>query len=115
MNFRTLRVGKLIREELGALIIRKLEFPGVVVTITEVEVSKKLDTARVKMSVIPTGTADGALATLREARGRLQYLLTRKLNIKPMPKILFELDERPEKAAGVEKILLEEENKGTAG
>jgi ribosome-binding factor A len=114
MNFRTLRVGKLIREELGALILRELEFPGAIATITEVEVSKKLDTARVRVSVIPSDAADDALATLREARGRLQYLLTRKLNIKPMPQIVFEIDERPEKAAGVEKILIEEENKGAA-
>jgi ribosome-binding factor A len=114
MNFRTLRVGNLIREELGALILRNVEFDGALVTITEVDVTKKLDTARVKVSIIPSNRAKDALASLTKARGELQFQLGRKLNIKPMPKIMFEIDHRPEHAAKVEKILLDEDPKTPA-
>lgn len=108
MNHRSLRVASLIREELSIIVLRNMEFPGALVTITEVHVDKKMDTARVRVSVIPSHKAGDALAALAEARGKLQHLLNQKLNIKPMPRILFEIDYRNEHAAAVEKILLEE-------
>ncbi|MEK7608685.1 MAG: ribosome-binding factor A [Patescibacteria group bacterium] len=108
MNYRPLRVGKLIREELGMLIQRELEFPGALVTITEVEVAKKLDLARVLVSIIPSNKVEESLKELNRRRDHLQYLLLRKINIKPMPQILFEIDFGPENAAKVEKALLGE-------
>ncbi len=109
MNYRSLRVSNLIRDELTKIILREVEFePGVLVTVTEVEADKKLDDAAVRVSVLPSVKADGALKVLRARTGELQHLLSRKLNIKPMPRIRFELDRGPEKAAGVEKILLDE-------
>lgn len=108
MNYRNLRVGNLIREELGKIIVRETEFPGALVTITEVEVDRKLGGANVKISVIPSEKAEVALKEFVKMRGKLQHLLNNKLNIRPMPRIRFEIDRGPEKAANVEKILLEE-------
>ncbi len=108
MNFRPLRVGKLIREELSELILREVEFPNAVATITEVAVDKKMDTARVYVSVIPSAKAPEVLKTLNAARNELQFQLLKKINIKPMPHILFEIDHGPENAAAVEKALLNE-------
>jgi ribosome-binding factor A len=109
MNRRPLRVQSLIREELSKLILRELEFPGALVTITEVEVNKKLDTAKVMVSIIPSSLAPKALILLGKSAGELQYLLMKKINIKPLPRIHFELDRGPENAAAVEKRLLENE------
>ena len=111
MNYRSQRVGKLIREELSKLIGKELEFEGSLVTVTEVEVEKKLEHATAMVSVWPAERAAGVLKTLAGARNRLQGLLLRKMNIRPMPQIHFELDRGPEHAAGVEKALLEEDNK----
>lgn len=111
MNHRSERVSKLIREELSKLILKELEFPGALATITEVEVDKKLENARVMVSVIPSSSAPAALKELGEAAGNLQYLLLKKINIKPMPRIVFELDHGPENAAVVEKLLIEDNNK----
>ncbi|OGY97630.1 MAG: hypothetical protein A2681_02185, partial [Candidatus Liptonbacteria bacterium RIFCSPHIGHO2_01_FULL_56_18b] len=107
MNFRTLRVGNLIRDELGKLLIKEMELPGVVATITEVVVDKSMDSAEVRVSVIPSEKSEATVKVLRIAQGHLQYLLSKKLNIRPMPRIRFELDRGPEKAARVEKLLLE--------
>ena len=103
--FRSERVQKLIREELAKIVIREMEFPGALVTITEVAVDKKLEHAKVRVSVIPSAAADGALDALKKRTGELQYLLTRKINIKPMPRIAFLPDHGPERAAVVEKLL----------
>lgn len=107
MNFRDLRMGQLIRDELSQYILKTMEFEnGAFVTLTEVEVTKKLDHAKVRFSVIPSPEAASVLKKLRENRGRLQHFLNHKLNIKPMPLIDFEIDRGPENAANVEKALL---------
>lgn len=95
------RVSSLIREELNNLILRNLEFPNCLVTITGVAVSPKLEHAKVKINVIPREKILKVLKILEENRRRLQHLLLKKINIKPMPQIRFE----------VEKFLPEEQNK----
>jgi len=107
MNFRPVRVAQLIRDYLSEIVAREVEFPGALVTITEVEVGKKLDAAKVLVSVYPAASAEISMKTLEGARHALQFQLGRKLNIKPMPELNFELDTGPENAAKVEKALLE--------
>ena len=111
MDRRPLRVQKLVREELSIIILRELEFGGALATITEVEVDKKLENARVKFSVLPADATERIFKILENNTGRLQHLLAKKLNIKPMPRIRFEIDRGPENAARVEKALLEDNNK----
>ena len=112
MKHRPERVQKLIREELSKIILKELEFGDALATITEVEVDKNLGLARVMISVLPSSKEAQALSIARKAAGNLQYLLMKKINIKPMPKILFELDRGPRHAADVEKLLLDEGNEG---
>ena len=102
------RVSKLIKEYLNELILRYSEFPGALATITEVEVSPNLKTAKVKISVLPTEKSADVLKILSKRAGELQYLLNRKLNIRPMPRIEFVLDFGLEKAARIEKQLMNE-------
>ncbi len=108
MNYRSQRVGKLVREELSKIIARELEFENILATITEVEVDKKLEIAKTRISVWPVEKSKDVLNELNKARNFLQTALFKKLNIRPMPKIQFEIDHGPEHAAGVEKALLEE-------
>lgn len=107
MNYRSNRVSNLIRDEISILIKRELEFPNAFPTVTEVQVTKKLDEAKVLVSVLPSKEAANVLGILSGARNRLQHLLIKKLNIKPMPHIYFEIDRGLENAANVEKRLLE--------
>lgn len=96
----------MIQEELAKIILREIEFPEALVTITGVDVDKKLETAVVRLGVLPPSSSGEVIKTVEGARGRLQRLLTKKINIKPMPRIRFEIDRGPENAAAVEKLLL---------
>jgi ribosome-binding factor A len=107
-TYRPERVSDLIIEELNNLILREIEVPGALITITDVEVAKDLSRALVKISVIPSGKSKEVLKVLESKRKHFQYLLIRKMNIRPMPQIFFKIDLGPEKAAIVEKRLLEE-------
>lgn len=106
--FRSERVSSLIREELSKIIIREMEFGKALVTITEVVVDKKMEGAKVMLSVIPSEDDAAVLQELAKSVGHLQHLLMKKINIKPMPRIAFEIDRGPENAAKVEKALLGE-------
>ena len=105
------RVGSLIREELSQLILRETEFPGALITITDVIVDKKMENAKVMISAIPLDRAVGALKVLNHMIGNLQHLLNHKMNIRPMPRISFQIDGGLENAAKVEKTLMEVEKK----
>ena len=101
------RVSELIRKELGELILRQLEFPGAIMTIVDVEVTKKIDYARIHCSVIPSSKSNDVLRVLNSAKFRLQGDLLRKINIRPMPELSFIIDHGTEKAADIEKIMIE--------
>ncbi|MDP3901953.1 MAG: ribosome-binding factor A [bacterium] len=100
------RISKLIMEYLNELLIRDVETPGTLVTITNVDVAKDLSRAAVRISVLPSDKANIVLKKFDDIRGYLQYKLLRKLNIRPLPKIYFEIDRGPEQAAAVERALL---------
>lgn len=89
-TFRKERVGELIREELSKIFARDVEF-GAFVTIVSVEVSEKLEEARIKVSVIPEVKAKEVYDLLQDERRELQFKLLRKINIKPMPRLEFGL------------------------
>ncbi len=110
MNYRPLRVEKLIQAELTHILQREVEQePGTLCTVTGVSVDKKLEHARIKVGILPPGKEPEAMGRLKAAQGELQYLLMKKLNIKPLPRIEFVYDDGAENAAGVEKILLDNE------
>ena len=101
------RVESLLKEELNKIILKEMEFPDTLVTITEVKIQKDLDYATINISVLPNEKSDKVLKNLEKSRGYLQHLLLKKINIKPMPEIRFNLDIGFKKAAEVEKALLE--------
>ena len=102
------RVSKLIREELSKIIIKEMEFPGILVTLTNVEIDKKMEHAKVGVSVLPETAEEKVIHDLTSRCGWLQHLLFVKINIRPMPMIAFHADRGYENAAEVEKALLKE-------
>lgn len=111
MNYRRQRFANLIKEELSKIIVKEIEFFGCLVTITDVDVNEKLEAAIVYFSVIPSKDFEKAEKIFKKNSRHLQYLLMKKINVKPMPEIVFKPDHGQEKAAGIEKILLEDKIK----
>lgn len=103
---RPLRLGSLIREELGQILLREMEFGGVLVTITDVDVSGHLENAKVKVSVLPFTKSENVLRALHKRQGDFQHKLNHKLNIWPMPRIEFVCDAGPAHAAKIEGTIL---------
>ena len=106
---RQLRVGELVKQNIGELLIRnEAKIPLInskLVTITEVRMTPDLKTARVY--VIPLG-GKGTKETVRiltEYSHLVRRALSKRLDIKFLPKLTFVEDNSFEYAEKIEKII----------
>ena len=106
---RQLRVGELVKQNLGELFIRNEakipSFNSKLITVTEVRMTPDLKTARVY--VIPLGGI-GTKETVRiltEYSHLVRRALSKRLDIKFLPKLTFVEDNSFEYAEKIEKII----------
>lgn len=103
MTNRLKRVNELIKEELGKIIVQEVEFPEKsIVTVTRVDASANLKQAQVYVAVIGR---DKAIDILKRKIYDIQHILNRRLNMRPVPKIIFKQEKETEKAAKIEELL----------
>lgn len=110
MNYRNLRVAKLIKAELSPILMKEIEFEGALITINEVDVYKDILNARIKLGVLPADKAAEALKIIEKRASFLRGLLLKKINIKPMPRLSFEIDRGAEAADDFDKAFLKSKN-----
>ena len=106
---RQLRVGELVKQNLGELFIRnEAKIPSLnskLITVTEVRMTPDLKTARVY--VIPLGGIDTkeTVRILTEYSHLVRKALSKRLDIKFLPKLTFVEDNSFEYAERIEKII----------
>ena len=106
---RQLRVGELVKQNLGELFIRnEAKIPSInskLITVTEVRMTPDLKTARVY--VIPLGGVDmkETVSALTEYSHLVRKALSKRLDIKFLPKLTFVEDNSFEYAEKIEKII----------
>ena len=108
---RQLRVGELVKQNLGELLIRnEAKIPNLnskFITVTEVRMTPDLKTARVY--VIPLGGTDTkeTVKILTEYSHLVRKALSKRLDIKFLPKLTFVEDNSFEYAEKIERIIKE--------
>jgi ribosome-binding factor A len=105
MTKRLQRVNELLRREISQLLLRQFGFRDVFVTITRVETSIDLRQAKIKISIMPLEKSQQILRILEKNIFSLQQLLNKKLIMRPVPKIRFEIDKSAIDAQRVEELL----------
>ena len=106
---RQLRVGEMIKQSLGMIFIKnEAKVPNLEtnkITVTEVKMSQDLKVA--KAFVLPLGgeNADEVVNILREFSFLIRKVLSKKIVIKFLPKILFAKDESFDYAEKIEKLI----------
>ena len=106
---RQLRVGELVKQNLGELFIRnEAKIPNInskLITVTEVRMTPDLKTARVY--VIPLGGVDTkeTVKILTEYSHLVRKALSKRLDIKFLPKLTFVEDNSFEYAEKIERII----------
>ena len=101
-----------MRREVNEIIRRELNIPpSIILTVTDVTLSKDYKNCRVYYSVF-TYKAEEQNKTERETAGLLnskrnlfKFIIGKNMKIKNVPDVSFELDSTPVRAAEVEKLL----------
>ena len=111
VNHRHLRVGELVKQNLGQIFLRnEAKIPSLntkLVTVTEVRMSLDLKSARAY--VIPLGgkETEKTVNTLTEFSHLVRKALSKKLDIKFLPKLHFVGDDSFDYAERIEKLIKE--------
>ncbi len=108
MKIRPERVANLMRRELADILRTRMRDPrlGEWVSVTDVEVTEDLSSAKVFVSILPTGEErDRTLQVLQNAAGFVRRELAPRLGLREVPEIHFRLDSSIERGARVEDLL----------
>ncbi len=106
---RQLRVGEMIKQALGIIFVRgEAKLPNLDtnnITVTEVRMSPDLKTA--KAFVLPLGGKNSTevIDTLKEFSYMVRKVLSKKITIKFLPKLLFVKDESFDYAEKIENLI----------
>ncbi|MGH2951942.1 MAG: 30S ribosome-binding factor RbfA [Solirubrobacterales bacterium] len=101
------RVNEVMREVIGSAISTELEDPRIgFATVTAVETSSDLRSARVYVSVLgERSEREATLAALGSSHGVLQSAIARQMRIKRTPTLSFHYDEGPERGVRLARLL----------
>ena len=106
---RQLRVGEMIKQALGMIFLREeAKLPNIItkeITVTEVRMSQDLKIA--KAFVLPLGgkNAQEIVDKLKEFSFVIRKVLSKKITMKYLPKILFVKDESFDYAEKIENLI----------
>jgi ribosome-binding factor A len=103
------RVNEVLREVVGAAIADDLEDPRIgFVTVTSVETSPDLRSARVYVSVLgDEGEREATLGALRSSHGVIQSRIAAETRMKRTPTLTFHYDETIEQGVRISRLLEE--------
>jgi ribosome-binding factor A len=105
------RINEVLREVVGAAISNDLSDPRIgFVTVTSVETSPDLRTAKVFVSVLGSEEErEATLEGLRSSHGVLQSRIAAETRMKRTPTLTFRYDDTIEKGARISELLEEQE------
>ena len=103
---RTKKLNDLLRDEVGKILKGELDLDdGTLVTVVRACISPTLEHATVWISVFPDSKRDAVLQKINRKIYFLQQLFNKRLAMRPVPKIRFEIDRTEEGAAQIERLI----------
>jgi len=95
-----------LRDEVGKIIHNEIVLTDkILITVTEAEVSPTLEHATIRISVYPKDKEKTVLKEIKKDIYQIQQILNRRLVMRPVPKIRFEIDISEKHASRIEEIL----------
>ncbi len=100
------RVGSLIQHALARILIQEIQDSSSgLITVTRVEVSADLKTARVTLSAYGEVDKKQLLDGLERRKGYLRKALASEIKLKYNPTLIFDLDKTPEYESRIDSLL----------
>ena len=105
MSERLKKLNDLLRDEVGKILMAELEKEDdVLVTVTGADVSPTLEHATIKISIFPLNKAKKVIEKIEKQIYHIQQLLNKRLTMRPVPKIRFEIDSTEERASQIDEL-----------
>ena len=105
-------VNSLLKREVSKILQREISFPaGILVTLTKAEATANLIEAKIYISAFPEDKSEDVLKILKKEVPGIQKEINKKLNMRPVPKIIFVLDKNSSAVGRVEELLNQLKNK----
>ncbi len=106
MSQRISRVNELLKREISNFVEKSFEFPGVLVTIHDVDTATDLKTAKVFVGVIGSATESKEIVDrLNHKRGMIQNAVMKRVVLRNTPQLTFKVDDSVERGVKVLDIL----------
>jgi len=106
MSQRLNRINKLIKQEVSQLLLKEINFGDILVTVIDVATSPDLRQAKIKITILPEEKSGIALRLIEKNIYAIQQILNKRIQIRCVPKIIFEIDKGEINAQRVEELLL---------
>jgi len=105
-NYRIDQINNVLQKVLAEMIAKDFcSSRDSLVSLTRVECSGNLQEAKVFISVLPDQKRDATVASLNRGIHFFQEKVNKKLKMRPVPRIFFVGDSKPEEAQQVETLL----------
>lgn len=113
MSQRLDRINELLKREISTIVQRDFEFPNMLVTVSDVEVTQDLREAKVFVSVLG-GNMDSVLEKLAQNKGKIQSFVNKRVSIRTTPVLSFRGDTSAERGVDIVNLLDEVDQLPTA-
>lgn len=107
-TLRTTKLARLIQKELGELFrLETQKMKGVLISVTDVDLSPDLSNARAYLSVFPTEKQEEVMQLVTDNGSTIRYNLGNRMasQLRHIPELTFELDRTEEYARRIDKLL----------
>jgi ribosome-binding factor A len=112
-GIRPRRVAELVQAELSRILIREFQDAGTgLLTVTRVEMSPDLLSARVYLSVFGSADPGPLLDRIERGKSALRRSLASRVKLKYNPQLFFVLDPGPGHQARIDKLIEESKKHG---
>jgi ribosome-binding factor A len=112
-GLRPRRVAELIQAEIGRLLIEEFQDAGSgFLTVTRVEMTPDLLTARVFLSIFGADDPGTHLARIERSTGYIRHTLASRVKLKYNPQLFFVLDPGPDHQAKIDALIEESKKHG---
>ena len=99
------RIAELLQRTVGEIILNEAGIESTMLTVSSVVLSPNHQHVTIVISVFPENKKEEAMSLLKEKTWAIQQALNKKLRMRPVPKIRFELDNSEEQARKILDIL----------
>jgi len=110
-SIRQNKISRLIQKELAGIFISEMksDFPGLLISVTEVRVTTDLSLARCYLSMYPTEKSESTLSHIRQLTKPIRGILGKKIakQIRIIPELEFFIDDSLNYLEKIDRLLKE--------